>query len=81
MNKLIIRSLVLTVLLLTSVSAWSQGTQVVDILLSRPGEPVTLDIDILSARIEVVGEEAMHKSTSRLTPGNARSSRRPARSK
>ena len=58
MNKLIIRSLVFTVLLLTSVSAWSQGnTQVIDIALSRPGEPVTLDIDILSARIEVIGED------------------------
>lgn len=31
--------------------------QVINIPLSRPGEPIELDISILSARIEVIGEE------------------------
>lgn len=30
--------------------------QVINVELSRPGEPIRLDIDILSARIEVIGE-------------------------
>jgi hypothetical protein len=31
--------------------------QVIDIPLSRPGEPAQLEISIVSARIEVVGED------------------------
>lgn len=58
MNKLVIRSAVFLGLMLVSASAWSQaGPQVIDVALSRPGEPVVLNIDILSARIEVVGEK------------------------
>lgn len=44
-------------------TAWApallaQGTpQVVTIPISEPGEPVTLEIDIISARIEVIGED------------------------
>jgi DUF4097 and DUF4098 domain-containing protein YvlB len=33
------------------------NAQVINIPLSRPGEPITLDISILSARIEVIGED------------------------
>jgi len=36
--------------------------QVIDIPLSRPGEPVNVEIDILSARIEVVGEDRQDAS-------------------
>ena len=32
-------------------------TQLINIPLSRPGEPISLEIDILSARIEVIGED------------------------
>lgn len=48
----------LACLLLASAQAGAQGRpQVVAVPLSNPGQPVTLDIDILSARIEVTGEE------------------------
>ena len=33
------------------------GAQLINIPLSRPGEPISLEIDILSARIEVIGED------------------------
>ena len=33
------------------------NAQIINIPLSRPGEPITLDISILSARIEVIGED------------------------
>ena len=33
------------------------NSQVFNVVLSRPGEPLTLDIDLLSARIEVIGED------------------------
>ena len=36
--------------------------QVIDIPLSRPGEPVNLEMDIISARIEVVGEDRQDAS-------------------
>lgn len=40
----------------TSVMAQARP-QVINVPLSNPGEPMTLDIDILSARIEVIGED------------------------
>jgi len=43
--------------------ALAQGApQVIDIPLSRPGEPVNLEMDIISARIEVVGEDRQDAS-------------------
>lgn len=50
---------ILTATLLTSLSpAMAQSdSQLMSIPLSRPGEPMTLEIDILSARIEVIGED------------------------
>ncbi len=45
------------VALLCASAAAAQEPQVINIPLSRPGEPLTLDIDILSARIEVIGED------------------------
>lgn len=38
-------------------AAGQDNTQVFNIPLSRPGEPMTLEIGILSARIEVIGED------------------------
>ena len=50
-------SLVL-VLALVATQAFAQvQPQVINIPLSRPGEPIELDISILSARIEVIGED------------------------
>lgn len=34
----------------------AQNPQLITVPLSRPGEPMVLDIDVLSARIEVIGE-------------------------
>lgn len=39
-------------------AAFSQNNaEIITVPLSRPGEPVALDVDVLSARIEVVGED------------------------
>lgn len=38
-------------------SGAQSGAQIINIPLSRPGDPITLDISILSARIEVIGED------------------------
>ena len=53
-----ISAFILAVLSIGTMPASAQGTpQVINIPLSKPGEPLTLDIDILSARIEVIGED------------------------
>jgi hypothetical protein len=45
-------------LMLSGMQASAQGEpQIINIPLSKPGEPITLDISILSARIEVIGED------------------------
>ena len=47
----------LVAVMLAMTSAFGQGdAQIITIPLSSPGEPYELDIDILSARIEVIGE-------------------------
>jgi DUF4097 and DUF4098 domain-containing protein YvlB len=38
-------------------AAGQDNAQMINIPLSNPGEPLTLEIDILSARIEVIGED------------------------
>jgi DUF4097 and DUF4098 domain-containing protein YvlB len=46
------------VLLACASSAYAQGRpQVVNVPLSRPGEPIELRIDLTTARIEVIGED------------------------
>ena len=46
------------VLLALSAVAFAQGQpQVINIPLSRPGEPLHLDIDLIKAHIEVIGED------------------------
>lgn len=52
------RTMLALVLLACTSLAFAQGRpQVVNVPLSRPGEPIQLDIDILMARIEVIGED------------------------
>jgi hypothetical protein len=43
--------------LLSTLALAQNEPQVINIPLSRPGEPVSVEISILSARIEVIGEE------------------------
>lgn len=53
-----VRAATMLVLFLGSTSAMAQAKpQIINVPLSNPGEPMTLDIDILSARIEVIGED------------------------
>ena len=58
MQTTIKRIIVFTALALVAAQAAAQGDpQVINIPLSRPGEPITLEIGIMSARIEVIGED------------------------
>lgn len=58
MNTHVIRSALLLLAAGVIAPAFAQGQpQVIDVPLSRPGEPVTLDISIISAHIEVIGED------------------------
>ena len=58
MNPKKLISLAVCVLAFAASTAAAQGTpQMINVPLSRPGEPITLEIDILSARIEVIGED------------------------
>lgn len=58
MNKHIARAAIALIFILTSQAALSQvKPQMITIPVSRPGEPITLEIGILSARIEVIGED------------------------
>jgi hypothetical protein len=51
------RAMLALALLIGAAPASAQDRpQVINVPLSRPGEPIKLDIDILSARIEVIGE-------------------------
>ena len=58
MNTKLFRTLVaLTLAWQAGVAMAQTAPQVIDIPLSRPGDTVELDISIVSARIEVVGED------------------------
>jgi len=58
MNKSLLRTTLTIGLLLCASSAFSQAKpEMITVPLSRPGEPVTLKIGVLSARIEVIGED------------------------
>lgn len=51
---------VILALVLIACSPLSQAQErphTINVPLSRPGEPITLDIDLMSARIEVIGED------------------------
>jgi hypothetical protein len=58
MRTFTLRTTAILALLLALAPALAQSdTQLISIPLSRPGEPISLEIDILSARIEVIGED------------------------
>ena len=58
MNSNGIRTALLILLMLVASSALAQDQpQVINIPVSKPGELITLEISILSARIEVIGED------------------------
>lgn len=57
-TKLLLRTTMTIGLLLSAATAFSQAKpEMITVPLSRPGEPITLKIGILSARIEVIGED------------------------
>lgn len=58
MNLNRIRMALLILLMLGTSPAFAQDQpQIINIPVSKPGEPITLEISILSARIEVIGED------------------------
>ena len=58
MNRIASNLLLTLALTVAAAPALAQGDpQVINIPLTRPGDPITLDIGILSARIEVIGED------------------------
>jgi hypothetical protein len=58
MNNIFFRIAITLTLILGTGSALAQDDpQLISIPLSNPGEPMTLDISILTARIEVIGED------------------------
>ena len=63
MKTLLNRTALALLLTATANLALAQSTpQVIDIPLSRPGETANVEIDILSARIEVIGEDRQDAS-------------------
>lgn len=57
MNQAIYRAAVALVVLTLVAPALAQQPQVINVPLSRPGDPIFLEIGIQSARIEVIGED------------------------
>jgi hypothetical protein len=56
-TNIIRASLALLLTFVTNLALAQSEPQVINIPLSRPGEPISLEISIMSARIEVVGED------------------------
>jgi hypothetical protein len=56
-TNIIRASLVLLLTFVTTMSLAQSEPQVINIPLTRPGEPVSVEISILSAHIEVIGED------------------------
>jgi hypothetical protein len=56
-TRLILLITFVTISLMTSLALAQSKPQIINIPLSRPGETVSVEIDIMSARIEVVGED------------------------
>ena len=58
MNRTLLKTIAVMALTMGATAALAQNApQVINIPLSRPGDPVSLEIGILSARIEVIGED------------------------
>lgn len=56
-TRLAVSAIILALLVSAGSAAAQTEPQVVTVPLTRPGDPVRLEIDILSARIEVIGED------------------------
>jgi hypothetical protein len=61
-TKTVLTALALLLTASANLAIAQSAPQVIDIPLSRPGEPVSVDIDIISARIEVIGEDRQDAS-------------------
>ena len=57
MKQLFSRAAYALILLSLTAPAVAQSPQVINVPLSRPGEPIYLEIGMMSARIEVIGED------------------------
>jgi hypothetical protein len=69
-------------LLICAGSALTQNKpEVITVPLSRPGEPVSLEIDLLSARIEVIGEDRKDVQLSIAVVGGERKIKTPSGTK
>lgn len=57
MKQLFSRAAIALIALSLAAPAVAQSPQVINVPLSRPGEPIYLEIGMMSARIEVIGED------------------------
>ena len=57
MNRFTFCAALALVILIGAATALAQQPQVINVPLSRPGDPIYLEISIMSARIEVIGED------------------------
>ena len=57
MHRFTFRAALALIFLLGVAPALAQQSQVINVPLSRPGDPIYLEISIQSARIEVIGED------------------------
>lgn len=79
MNTNCIRASIAAGLMLCAGLALGQNKpEVITVPLSRPGEPVTVDIEILSARIEVIGEDRKDAQLSITMAGGERKIKTPS---
>jgi hypothetical protein len=79
MKTYVMRIAITVGLLLCAGSAFTQtNAEVITVPLSRPGEPVSLDIDLLSARIEVIGEDRKDAQFSITMVGGERKIKTPS---
>jgi DUF4097 and DUF4098 domain-containing protein YvlB len=73
------RSVIAVGLLLCAVAAFGQNKpEPITVPLSRPGEPVTLEIELMSARIEVIGEDRKDVQLSIAMAGGERRIKTPS---
>ena len=56
-NDILLSAIVLVSMLVAAPAAGQGQPQIINIPLSKPGEPMTLEISMMSARIEVIGED------------------------
>jgi len=79
MNKHILRAAISVGLLLCTGAAFGQNKpELITVPLSRPAEPVTLEIELMSARIEVIGEDRKDVQLSITMAGGERRIKTPS---